>query len=334
MEGAERPASVLSKEVREPADQRRADFLRKLRRELLRTVTFLNMDEKPEKILVTGAGCRLPGLDDLLQELFGAPVEELDLLSRVHHAIPEEQVLAVNREICIPLGAAYKSAGHDMTRIDFRQEEVRYAKKFDQIKVPLACMVFLVLILVVLLNLEQFMLRKAKRTDINRVTEMAVRRLSTALEDLDEVEQVVNRFEWGLPRINGIRNAIETKKKQLGDLLGREGTIPELPSVFPVWFAFFDWIQKHENDFEFFRLGKLQIEMMKRTPTLTFDCEVSSANPSDEELLASTLVEEVPMFVRMQPGQSRTNPETGKRELRNWQVDIDITMAPEVKGGP
>ena len=44
-----------------------------------------------------------------------------------------------------------------MTRVDFRQEEVRYAKKFDQVKVPLACLAFLVLILVVLLNLENFL---------------------------------------------------------------------------------------------------------------------------------------------------------------------------------
>jgi hypothetical protein len=333
VEGAEKPVSALSKEVREPADLIRSDFLKKLRREFLRSMAFLNMDEKPEKILVTGGGCRLPGLDELLGELFSAPVEELDLLSRVNHTIPESKVTAVNREICIPLGVAYKSAGHDATRVDFRQEEVRYAKKFDQIKVPLACMVFLVLILIVLLNLEQFMLRRVKRSEMSLITEIATRQLGTALEDLDETQSITERFAWGKPRIDGIRRAIDSKKKQLGDLLGREGTIPELFSVFPVWYAFFDWIQKHEDDFQYFRLSKLQIKMTMKTPTLTFDCEVSAETGRDEELLASTLVNEVPIFVNMTPGRATPNPETGKRQLSNWTVDIDMTKAPEEKGG-
>ena len=273
--------------------------------------------------MVTGSGCRLPGLDELLKELFHAEVEELDLLSRVGHDLPEEQVQAVNREILAPLGAAYKTAGLDMTHVDFRQEEVQYAKKFDQIKVPLACFTFLLLILVVLLNLEQYMLRRARHIDMEQITELATSKLRASLGDANQAQKLIERYEWGLPRIIGIRNSMEAKKRQLGDLLGREGTIPELPSVFPVWHTFFKWIDRHRDDFDFFRLNDLYIKMAQKRPTLNFDCEVASGR--DESLLTSKLIEEVPVFTEIRPGKFVPNEKTGKRVCNGSQVTIDLT---------
>ena len=319
----ERPVSDLSKEARDLAEQRRTTFLTKLRRELLRTFSAMEMKDRPEKVLVTGSGCRLPGLDKLLGELFHAEVEELDLLSRVAHDLPEDQVAAVNREILAPLGAAYKTAGLDMTHVDLRQEEVQYAKKFDQIKVPLACFTFLLLILVVLLNLQQYMLRRARHIDMEQITELATYKLSAAVGDANLAQKIVNRYEWGLSRIIGIRNAMEAKKRELGDLLGREGTIPELPSVFPVWHTFFAWIQKHQDEFGFFRLNDLYIKMGQKRPTLNFDCEVATGK--DESLITHKLIAEVPIFTEIRPGKFVPNEKTGKRVCNGSQVSIDLS---------
>jgi hypothetical protein len=52
--------------------------------------------------------------------------------------------------------------GQDAGKVDFRQEEVRYAKKFDQIKVPLTCFAMLVLILILLLDLSRFQVYRSQ----------------------------------------------------------------------------------------------------------------------------------------------------------------------------
>lgn len=319
----------MSKEANEMAEQRRSDFLKKLRRELLRTLTFMGADEKPEKILITGAGCEMIGMKDTLKELFGVEVVELDLLSRIDHSIPDEQIPAVNRELCVPLGAAFKSAGHDVTRVDFRQEEVKYARKFDQIKMPMACLVFLFLILIVLLNLEQFMLRSSKRIDMAKITRVAEDRLKSVLDKPEDAEKIVARYEEGLQRVAGIRRAIENENKRLGDILGREGTIPELPSVFPVWHAFFDWINKHSDEFDFFRLNKLEIKMTEKNPTLTFFCNVRSGR--DESLLEHGLANDVPIFTNVRAGK-RDSGSDGLRVLDRWTIEIDMSLA-EKEGG-
>lgn len=307
-------------EVKALAEERRKGFLTRLRREMIRTLTSMNPEEKAEKILVTGAGCCLPGLSEQLQELIGCDVEELDLLSRIDHPFSEEDAARINREIGVSLGAAYKSAGHDVTRVDFRQEDLQYTKKFEQIKVPLACLAFLMLIFIVLLNLELFMFRKSERVNIDNITGLAAQKLRTALEDTKTADEVADRLEWGMPRILGISREITKKSKDLGNQLGREGTIPELPSVFPVWHQFFSVMERHVDEMELFKLGKMKIQMMQKTPVLTFDCEVASG---EDESNLERFLESVPIFTRIKRGQSRPTPE-GNREMKDMQIEIDL----------
>ncbi len=316
------PLSSRSQEAKELVKQRRLDFINKLKRELIRSFTFLDPEEKPQKVFITGSGCCMPGISELLEELFGTEVEELDLLSRVEHAWADDSktIDAVNREIAIPLGTAFKTAGHNMTRVDFRQEEARYSKKFDQIKVPLACLVFLLLILVVLLNLEQYMLRKAKNWEMDQITTLAGGALKTALEDIELADKLAEKHKPGMDRINGITRGIESKSRSLGDLLGREGTIPELPSAFPIWHRFFSVIEEHQDDFELFRLTKLQIKMLQKIPTLTFSCEVASGEDTSK---LQDYLEAVPIFTKVKPGVSRAREDV--REVTDIEVDIDLS---------
>jgi hypothetical protein len=306
----EKSQTARTNEIHAMAELRRTEFLTKLRRELVRTLSAMNPENKAEKILVTGVGCTMPGLRDLFQELIGAEVEELDLLSRVEHNFQEEEVERVNREVGITLGAAYKTTGHDVTRVDFRQEELKYARKFDQVKLPLACLIFLLMILIVLLNVELFKFRQAERIDIDRITQMAQKKLEQAVEDNDLAAQVAGGFEWGVDRVRGITRQIENKGKELGNQLGREGTIPKLPSVFDVWHQFFDMIEKHSVEFELFKLNKMKIQMMQKVPLLTFDCEVATG---EDESKLERFLEGVPIF------------------SRDMQVEIDLAKLEEEK---
>jgi hypothetical protein len=307
-------------QIKKLADQRRSDFLGKLRREILRTLTSMQLKDKTEKVLVTGIGCSVPGFQDLCKEIISAECEELDLLSRVDHPFDEKQAIAANREIAVPLGSAYKLAGHNITKVDMRQEELVYAKKFDQVKVPTACLVFLLLIFVVLLNLELYMYRKWEMDEISAITHLAKQKLSKALGDNQEAEAIAARFDPGLRRVDGIARAIQAKSKELGNELGREGTIPELPSVFPVWYAFFSTIEKHEDDIELFKLNKLRIRTMQKTPVMTFDCEVASA---EDESKLEELLNKVPIFTRVMLGKS--TPGSIGRTIKDTQVEIDLT---------
>ena len=191
----------------------------------------------------------------------------------------------------------------------------------------LASLIFFVLILIVLLNLEKYMLRSSKHIEMNRITQLAEEKLKSALGDPDKAIAISNRYDEGFVRVFGIGKAIETENKRLGDILGREGTIPELPSVFPVWHAFFKWIDDNHEKFEFFRLNKLEIKMTERKPALTFFCNVKSGR--DESLLVHGLVNDVPIFTSIQPGRSRSDPNEGVRVLERWIVDIDLSKAEE-----
>ncbi|MFH1998148.1 MAG: hypothetical protein ABIK28_00640 [Planctomycetota bacterium] len=314
-------------QIKKLAEDRTSNFMVMLKRELLRTLTSMHLEEKPEKVLVTGAGCSVPGFMNLIRELFSVDAEELNLLSKVSHSFSEEEALIVNRELAVPLGIAYKTAGHNATRVNFRQEEVAYSKKFDQVKVPVACLVFLMLIFIVLLNLEQFMLRTAKRTEMDRITQIATAKLKNSLEDTALAESTANQYEWGKSRIDGITREIDKIKKELGNRLGREGTIPELPSVWHVWHQFFSAIDKHKNDFERFRLTKFKIQMMQKIPELTFDCELASGQ--DESNLERFL-EEVPLFSKINRGQSRATS-SGMREMKDVRVEIDVAKLEELR---
>ena len=113
------------------------------------------------------------------------------------------------------------------------------------------------------------------------------------------------------------------KVQHLGDLLGREGTIPELPSVFPIWHDFFQWIDNRQNDLTFFMLNALHIKMAQKRPTFDFDCEVATG--SDESMLVSRLIEDVPIFTEIRPGKFVPNVKSGKRVCNGSQVTIDLS---------
>ena len=92
-------------EVESLARKRREEFLKKLRREMLRTLTFLQADEQPQQVYLTGMGSTLTGVRELTGELFDTPVGDLDILGRIDHAFDDdEEAAAVNREIAVPPG--------------------------------------------------------------------------------------------------------------------------------------------------------------------------------------------------------------------------------------
>jgi Tfp pilus assembly PilM family ATPase len=323
VEKAPPPGGEVSEQhLEEMALNRRKDYLQKLRREVVRMLTFIKMENNPEKVYVTGMGCRMPGLKDAAASLFQTDVDELDLLGRVDHSFSREEALAVKHEVGTTLGLAFKQVGHDATRVDFRQEDVKYAKKFDQVKVPLACLTFLLLIMMVLLNLELYKQRDSKQKDMMLNYGYALQELAHATGDKQDAERLVSSEDPNTrDGVVLIRRTLENIDNELADELGRGGTIPELPSSFPVWHAFFDAIQKNDARIGIFKLDSLKIDTQVNPPLMTLNGEVGSGEDMSNIL---DILREVPMFTEVRAGDTSPTP-AGTRKFQNVKVTIDFS---------
>lgn len=318
----------------ELASRRLNDFFTKLRREIVRVLTFLETEQKPEKLYLTGVGCRIPGVKKLVQSIFNVEADELDFLSRVEHSFKGEQAVAINHEVGVALGLAFKQAGHDATRVDFRQEEVRYAKKFDQVKVPLACLTFLLLIMMILLNLQMVKQRTCKQREMDFIEDYVVDDLNMVLKDPKEAKRIAGAADPGRPRVERVKRNLDAINKRLLDELGRGGTIEELPSIFPVWHALFDAIHKNQQGLnhankkipddqkiEVFKLSKLKIETLKSKPDLIIDGEVGSGSDYSNLLRALDLV---PGFAKVERGDDRKAEDSDNRMFTGIRIELDL----------
>lgn len=319
--GTSPPASSASDSDRAEAlaSGRRQDYLRKFKREVMRVLTFLQMEHTPEKVYLTGMGSRMPGLKETAESLFHTTAEELDLLGRVDHSFSPSEVRAINNEVGVSLGLAYKQMGSDATRVDFRQENVRYAKKFDQIKIPLVYLTLLVLIMTILLNLELYKKRDVKKRELRYIYAYSLQELSEALGDKQEAERLVSSEKPdSRDGVMLIKDILTRKNTELLDELGRGGTIPELPSVFPVWHAVFSALMERDKDLEIFKLDEFRIDTRVNPPTLQLSGEVGTGE--DMSTLINIL-SEVPMLYDVKPGEDKPTP-SGNREFSNIKAFI------------
>ena len=81
------------------------------------------------------------------------PARELDLFESVDGA-PADPI--IRRRLAIALGAGLKPLGIDHTQSNFRQEELRFAKKLESIKAPLAALAASLAFLLLLQNIYMF----------------------------------------------------------------------------------------------------------------------------------------------------------------------------------
>lgn len=314
-------------QMEEMSQKWRQDFLQKLRREVVRVLSLLEMENAPEKVYLTGMGSPMPGLAETAKGLFHAEAEELDFLSRVDHSFPENEARAVNHEVGVALGVAFKQVGHDATRVNLRQEEVKYAKKFDQVKVPLTCLTFLLLIMMVLLNLKLLKERQCQQDDMNLIYRFALRELGTALESMDEAQdRVSSKKPFTREGVAEVLRQLKAENTRLLDDLGRGGTIPELPSIFPVWTAFFDALDRSKDALELFKLDSLKI-VTTPTPQMTIDGEVASG--ADMSKLKNIL-EGIPIVTKVEVGDSTPTPE-GNRKFSNTRVFVNLEPGKEAE---
>ncbi|MBK8976071.1 MAG: pilus assembly protein PilM [Planctomycetes bacterium] len=135
--GEQVPAAPVVDLTPELVDASHERFLGRLRRELMRFLASVPRVSGVERAFLTGGASSLPGIHELIGEVFDCPVGALDVLGRLNHSLDDEQAQTLGPRIAVAVGLALGGLGR-RDGFDFRQEELAYRRRFDRIKFPLA----------------------------------------------------------------------------------------------------------------------------------------------------------------------------------------------------
>lgn len=128
--------------------QARDRFLERLQRELVRFLAGVSTGSI-DRVWATGGGSVLPGVPELLGQVFGVEPQPLDVLGRLSHNLDPEEAYGIAPRIAVAVGLALGRMG-GVKGFNFRQEDLSFTKGFDRVKFPLAvaCMLGLFLVVV------------------------------------------------------------------------------------------------------------------------------------------------------------------------------------------
>ncbi len=138
-----------------------------LAKEISRFLLASAASASPSHILLSG-DFEDEGASRMLQEATGIPVRTFDLLGAVEHELgagPRARGLAA------PLGLALKGAGVDALRMDFRQDEFQYRRKFEAVKTTALVTVELIVVLLAAVALHYYFKKGEFRRDARYVIE-------------------------------------------------------------------------------------------------------------------------------------------------------------------
>ncbi|GAB4136496.1 MAG: hypothetical protein Fur0037_01090 [Planctomycetota bacterium] len=128
----------------EDVERAAEEFLRRLARELTRFLVSVGGISTVDAVFMTGGGSRLPGMGEMLAEVFGSEPCELDVLGRLQHDLSEEDAAELSPSLAVAVGLALGPMGGP-AGFNLRQEDLVFTRGFERVKFPLAilCMVAL-----------------------------------------------------------------------------------------------------------------------------------------------------------------------------------------------
>jgi len=263
---------------------KRDDFLARLRREYVRSSAAVR-GTRPTKIIATGAGLRINGLLDMLSNRLGIDVEPFQP-SRAFpcklNGTPAEEFDA-HAAVCI--GLSIKGQGDDPLGIDFRQEELKVANKFELLKTTLAVSVTLAFLSLMAASFffvykrtslmsERFNNLELKAyQNFETVTREYNKLSNDIVSDRDKVQ--ANAVAAGDPprAIKRYVNRLRRMKSKLTRFMGNEEGIQPIISALLRWNEIFGAIHKmHEElgyiDFERIEIKQVQVSISVIVPSV------------------------------------------------------------------
>ncbi|MHC4919986.1 MAG: type II secretion system protein GspL [Planctomycetota bacterium] len=112
-------------------------YLQKLHRELMRFLTSVSNMGQIDQVWITGGGSLLPGVEEVLQGVFGCRPKALAFLDQLQHSLSEDEARRLEPRLAVAFGLALGRLG-GAQGFNFRQEDLVFTRRFDRIKLPLA----------------------------------------------------------------------------------------------------------------------------------------------------------------------------------------------------
>jgi len=209
-----------------------ADYFDRLAREVQRTLFKLGpVSDHVKRVLLLGPVAPSEAFRAHLEHKLRMPVEMAKPFDRVPHALDDETLAHANAEGTAALGVALRLAGYeDGSRVEFRQEEVRYARRFDQVKVALSCLAIASFVLVALAFIERLKQQKVKTEELRAAVVSILNEYEGHVETLSLRERVNKGAITLADAATQAKSDLDKRFNDLSSELGRSGTIPRLPS--------------------------------------------------------------------------------------------------------
>ncbi|MBI3819370.1 MAG: hypothetical protein HY286_11805 [Planctomycetes bacterium] len=235
---------------------RRDEFVKRLQREALRTATA-EARNGPKEVLVCGEGAATPGLVEALGEALQVPSREVDFFAEVAGAPADPDV---RRKSAIALGAALKGLGVDATKTNFRQEELRFSKKLESLKIPMAAIAATIAFTLLLENIYMFREIDSKKQQI--VSEVQVAEAVIAGRPSLK-KDVIKKYEKDPPskKIKLYNSWAETELRNLKNLYGAGGSSFTKPqSAFEAVQRIFSVMKRYQDDMGAYVVDRLSAQ--------------------------------------------------------------------------
>ena len=265
--------------------QKRDEFVARLKREYVRSSAALRGSSAPQVMYVSGPGLKVPGLLDMVSERIGVPLEAFRPSQSFDCKLNGTEPADFDAGAAVAVGLALKGIGYDPLGLDFRQEELKVANKFELLKNTLAVTVTL---LFVALMATAFSLVYKKNTISRELYDpmvtnaymsfLEVSQKYNALGEqlVPEREQVdaqyVERNGERYLAINRFVSKLRNMRGRLQRIVGDDKGLPQINSALKTWDKMFKVIgDLHEEidyiDFEKIEIRQKSITMMIVVPS-------------------------------------------------------------------
>ncbi len=269
--------------------QRRDDFVRKVHRELNRTLTASRVEAPPTVILLAGGGALLPGMRETLAEMTGLPVEPLSLLDKLGFRTGGDQPDFDQAVSPVAIGCALKILGADPLGIELRQEEFRPTNTFDVVRASLVTAVTLLAVL--LGGLFYLSTRRAdqERDKFLTAKDSVSRKAATILSEVEktyfrdvkgmtpeQADKAARKTLESIPSdenyLLAVRNQLRRRYNELETELNLSKDIPQIESALKVWVEVMASFNKVPRDsLGWFRINKLSISQQLANLSVELD---------------------------------------------------------------
>jgi hypothetical protein len=245
----------------------------------VRSVAALRGGASPARGLATGPGLAVPGLLEMLSERLGVPVEPF----RPSEAFPcklNGQKERFDLSGAVARGLALKGIGHDTLELDFRQEELRVANKFELLKNSLAVTVTLLFFgLLAFSGHCVYKMRQLERERFEGIVDSAYKPfadvvaayagLGGIIEARHQVDaNAVERGPPGAPKSEAVKRflqALDRMKRNLHTIVGDAKGLPQITSALQIWNDIFATVGKLHEQIDFIDFETIDITQKRVT---------------------------------------------------------------------